>query len=82
MDAGQVVFGLREGKRIVAFVYRMSGEERIDIDAGAPVGSVRVLYPKASAVQPHFEDSRITMTMPRTYMARVIEITIKQEVYP
>lgn len=77
MDMGQVVFGLRDEKRIVAFVYRMSGAESINICVGIPVASVRVLYPSASEVPLQLEGDCITLKMPYTYMARVIEIIIK-----
>lgn len=77
MDAGQVVFGMREGGRLLVFAYRMHGEEKICIDAGREIGSAAVVYPKDSQIGLSVNGGTLSMKFPQPYMARVIEIRFK-----
>ena len=78
MDAGQAIFGLREGNRLLVFAYRMSGEESLCIEAEGMIESARVLYPAKDGMKPHIEGNQLHLTFPRPYMARVIEIIIRE----
>lgn len=80
MDAGQVVFGLREKNRLIVFVYRMAGEETVRIGTGREICSACILYPSAAGEKLYIEGDTLTLHLPRPYMARVIEI-ITREVF-
>lgn len=77
MDDGHVVYGLRSGKTILVFAYRMSGEEEVKIEIDEPIRDAKIIYPKNIPTEMCCGDKIVTLKLQKKYMARIIEITCK-----
>lgn len=76
MGSGQVVYGMREGRNIIVFAYRMNGAAELEIDMGESIRAADVIYPEKPHVACTCSGTKIHLVLPETYMARVLSVEV------
>ena len=74
MEAGQVVYGMKRGRNLLVFVYRMQGKEDIHIEIGKKIHAAQIIYPGCSDIPLNIDGTSINVSFPNEFMARIIEI--------